>query len=288
MNYELVYTSAPKGLKPGASGFCTVAATEGIPSPLIDRLELLSGFQPLHNSVSNGAATSPVSIAHWRVRAGGRTRSVLSRVAAMGLDYTRRPNKLAYHLVLDPGAHPEAGPAWALSRPGLMLENWTGPSKTLPPRSLTALADFAEPVSQCEKWATATGDAGWAGILGESFMIDPLKPIYLIRGVETDPLPFLDEAVRLMPPQFRWQVTFNTYFSELPAGLNCAVRCVIAETPVAEGVARSGALIVNLTRSGGRAPDTPGAAAAREGRPIPVPPPGSTLAQVSQSSSRQN
>ena len=30
MSQEIVYTSAPKGLKPGSSGFCTVASTAGM------------------------------------------------------------------------------------------------------------------------------------------------------------------------------------------------------------------------------------------------------------------
>src|SRR5438105_218526 len=106
MAYELYYTSAPKGLKPGSSGFCTVAATAGIPRPLAERLELLSGYQsPL--SLDGGAADpSPVSWSHWRVYSEGTTRSVLSRVAAAGLDHTRRPNKLAYHLALETAQQP--------------------------------------------------------------------------------------------------------------------------------------------------------------------------------------
>ncbi|WP_366494393.1 hypothetical protein, partial [Thermogutta sp.] len=31
MAWELVITSAPRGLKPGSSGFCPVLATRGIP-----------------------------------------------------------------------------------------------------------------------------------------------------------------------------------------------------------------------------------------------------------------
>ena len=265
MNYELIYTSAPKGLKPGSSGFCTVAATEGIPSPLIGQLELLSGFQPLQGP----GPDNPVSLAHWRVRAAGRTRSVLSRVAAMGRDYTRRPNKLAYHLVLDPAELPEPGPAWAISQPGMMMETWSGPPAFLKPRRLSPVSASSESNAACERWGALTGDAGWAGVLGENFMIDPLKPAYLIRSPEIDPLPFLLEAIRLMPSRMRWQVTFNTYYSELPAGLSCAWRCVMANTQVAKEARRVSPTVIDLTLPVGRAPDTAGAAAAREGRMLP-------------------
>ena len=39
MSHEIYYTSAPEGLKRGTSGFCTVAASENIPRPLLERLE---------------------------------------------------------------------------------------------------------------------------------------------------------------------------------------------------------------------------------------------------------
>jgi hypothetical protein len=265
MNYELIYTSAPKGLKPGSSGYCTVAATEGIPSALVDQLELLSGLPPLQDRSLN----HPVSLAHWRVRIAGRTRSVLSRVAAVGLDYTRRPNKLAYHLVLDPGEHPEQGPAWAISQPGMMLENWSGAPAFLKPRKLPSASASPETCVSCQQWEAATGDAGWGGILGENFMVDSLKPAYLIRTPEIDPLPFLQESIRLMPARLRWQVTFNTYFNEVPAGLSCAWRCVMADTPAAESARRSTATVIDLTHPVGRAPDTPGAVAARNGQSLP-------------------
>ena len=47
MSQELHYTSVPRGLKPGSRGFCTVALTPHMPGPLVDRLEALSGYQPV-------------------------------------------------------------------------------------------------------------------------------------------------------------------------------------------------------------------------------------------------
>ena len=46
MALELVYTSAERGLRPGTSGFCTVAMTRGLPPALVPRLEALGGYRP--------------------------------------------------------------------------------------------------------------------------------------------------------------------------------------------------------------------------------------------------
>ena len=47
MSHELHYTSVARGLKPGSQGFCTVAVSAGLPGPIADRLEGLSGYRPL-------------------------------------------------------------------------------------------------------------------------------------------------------------------------------------------------------------------------------------------------
>ncbi len=47
MSQELHYTSVPRGLKPGSRGFCTVGLTPHMPGTLVDRLEALSGYQPI-------------------------------------------------------------------------------------------------------------------------------------------------------------------------------------------------------------------------------------------------
>ncbi|MGB4737685.1 MAG: hypothetical protein WBH50_05815, partial [Fuerstiella sp.] len=65
MSFELVYTSARRGLRPGASGFCTVAATDGIPRALQDKLESLSGYS---YTESLAGSVPPVNHSHMTVR----------------------------------------------------------------------------------------------------------------------------------------------------------------------------------------------------------------------------
>ena len=269
MAYELYYTSAPKGLKPGSCGYCTVAATAGIPSRLVEKLEAISGY-PLLAPPDAGADAAPVSWAHWRVFADGQARSILSRVALAGLDYTRRPNKLAYHLALDAAEQPPAGPAWSLAQPGVMARVWSDPPRTLAAGKAIPTGD--RPPRACVAWTEAGGDAGWAGVLAEAFLVDPTRAAYLIHRPRTPPLQLVEEAIALLPPRYRWQVTFNTCFTRPPADLACAWRCAAAGTKAAEEAGRhtGGGMVIDLTR-GGRAPDGPAAAAARAGELLAVP-----------------
>ena len=53
MSQEIIYTSAPQGLKPGSRGFCTVVSTSGMAKNLAERLESRSGYRhayPAHHS----------------------------------------------------------------------------------------------------------------------------------------------------------------------------------------------------------------------------------------------
>src|SRR5438067_11812467 len=101
MSQELIYTSAPRGLKAGSSGFCTVAMSAGMPAALASRLESISGYRPLFPLGDAGAARNPVAWSHCRIDVGGAARHVLSRVAFAGADYSGRSNKLAHHVALD-------------------------------------------------------------------------------------------------------------------------------------------------------------------------------------------
>ena len=101
MSRQLIYTSAPRGLKPGSAGFCTVAADGGMSQPLMTKLELLSGYEFRYNLSDANADRNPINFCHTRITLGGRTCSVLSRVAFSGADYSGRTNKIAHHFLLE-------------------------------------------------------------------------------------------------------------------------------------------------------------------------------------------
>src|SRR6185437_12596049 len=145
------------------------------------------------------AAKNPIVFAHWRLASGVRARSVLSRIQSSGLDYTQRPNKLAYHLVVAPAQQPPGGPAWILAQPGLMQTQWAGaPGLLATPKSLP-MSD--SPPAACVAWEAATGDAGWAGIFAEASLLDPTRVSYIVYEPGFDPLPLLVEAAALLPPR---------------------------------------------------------------------------------------
>ena len=136
MSQELIYTSAPKGLKPGTRGFCTVAMTHAMPPQLVERLESLSGYRQVFAPQDPQAALNPVVQSHLRISVGGRTYHILSRICAAGLDYSQRANKFAHHLVLDASEMPAAGPAWALAQRGVMESAWDGATKIIPAENI--------------------------------------------------------------------------------------------------------------------------------------------------------
>jgi hypothetical protein len=181
-----------------------------------------------------------------RLTASGAVRSTLSRVGPAGMDYTGRPNKLAHHLILDPGERPAAGPAWLLGRPGLFQSTWdrqVGWRETAP-----VLPDRPPPAPPCRAWERVAGDAGWAGVLAEAFVADPRRLAVLVFAPGTDMLALIGEALLLLPPPRHWDVTFTTYFTALPPAAECLWRGVVAGTPAAKAATRlPGVFIIDLT-----------------------------------------
>lgn len=111
MPLALVFTSAPRGLAPGRSGYVTVARHEAMPARLAEQLESIG--TPHGDPV--GATFTLRSI-----EAGGSRWRVLSRFAAAGLDHTMRDNRIAHHLAF---AEDEIA---ALPPPADVARRWTG------------------------------------------------------------------------------------------------------------------------------------------------------------------
>jgi predicted nucleic acid-binding Zn-ribbon protein len=273
MALELVYTSAPQGLRPGSSGFCTVALTRGMPAPMIGQLEALSAYRPLFSAGTPDETRNPVSYAHTRANIGGRLYSILSLVRFAGTDYSQRSNKFAHHLALGPEELPAGGPAWLVRQPGVLDKNWDGqPRHINEPRSIP-LGD--RPATICMQWAAVTGDAGWAGVVAERFVLDATKPVYLLYEVGQDVLSLFEEVIALLPPAARWRATFNTYLSQLPSGLACTWRgCVVGSRAAVEARQVGGALVIDLTHPQGSPHESRYVELARQGKtvqPVVVP-----------------
>jgi hypothetical protein len=263
MNAELLYTSAPQGLKQGSRGFCTVLSTVGMPLNIATKLESLSGYRHLHPSGTPEAARNPVNHSHMKLTVGGRTLSVISRISDYGLDYSQRTNKLAHHIVVD-SPMPTCGPAALLGDPSLMRSEWDGICLNIPtPPAIPSLT--VEP-THCSLWESMTGDAGWAGVLANGWLNPTNKPIFIVFSEDqsTQLLALIAQAIALLPTAKRWQATFGTYVTNLPPDVDCKVRCVVAGSDEARMASARG-LVIDLTRPCGPAPSSEAAAAARNG-----------------------
>jgi len=265
MTQELIYTSVPQGLVPGSRGFCTVAQTSGIPAALQERLEALSGYRHLFEPQDPRAHNNPAAWSHYIFTVSGIRYHALSRVADAGLDYSQRSNKLAHHFALEAAERNSAGPAWCLRQPNFLHTKWEGTPRLLPPGRV--LPQGSSLPTTCSAWQRVVGDAGWAGILVESLFTQ--REAYLLYQPGTNVLDLIAEAIALLPPEKRWDVTFQTYFTRIPAGVECRWKGVIAGSE-AETVARrsAGALLIDLTRKQPVPQENAAVTAARLGQTI--------------------
>src|ERR1051325_10551325 len=92
MPRQLIYTSVPRGLTPGQSGYCTVARSRELRDALIPRIEKLSYYTPEPNR-------NPIICAHRIIDIRGAKFHVLTRIVAAGPDFTKRSRFIAPHLI---------------------------------------------------------------------------------------------------------------------------------------------------------------------------------------------
>lgn len=265
MSFEIVYTSVRRGLRTGSKGFCTVAATEGIPRALQEKLESLSGYN--HHESAAGV----VNYSHLIVRIQRKVYHVLSRVADAGKDYSGRTNKIAHHLALttaEAGRYRE-GPASLFGDDGFWYESWDSEPEELPPNRLpdASSCDAAD----FDTWESVFGDAGWAGVLGRA-VASGMKPASVIVPNGKNTMDLLTEALQLVPPDRRWKLCFSTYFSRQAPGTECHWKFILDRTQEARRMrARSvGGLVDYASTAKSSPPDDPYVNAARDGRPQDV------------------
>ncbi len=243
MSVELLYTSAPQGLKQGSRGFATVLCTSGLPSNLAARLEGLSGYRHVFAPNHADASKNPICYSHMRFVMGGKSISIVSRISDYGIDYSQRTNKLAHHIVLDTSEQPAAGPAWLLSQPAFMRTTWDGSCQIIPQGPTIPQADQSPGI--CHTWEKVMGDAGWGGVVADAFLSTNPKPTWIVYKLEQSGLllKLLDESIALLPAPERWRATFSTYVTNLPPEADCKVRCVLEGSDEARQASARGPII---------------------------------------------
>lgn len=157
MPLQLIFTSAPQGLAAGRSGFCTVARHREMPERLVQLLESLG---------TPHAAGEGETFTCRSLEASGRRWLVLSRFVARGLDYTRRDNRLAHHLVFTQEEVAVLPPAASVAlRWKGWTDEWKDRSRWLEgsDRPLTLSKDA--PLSPAVTWREETGTGSKAAWL---------------------------------------------------------------------------------------------------------------------------
>lgn len=245
--FELIYTSYPRGLQSGTSGFTSVAYTEGIPKIFIQLCESLSGYPFIYPLGHPMYHLNPEIFTHYRFKvnskyraeadenhkniSGGDDISILSRISVSGKDYTGRENKIAHHIILDSNDRRllAKGPAWAMMHSDLFVDHWNKEPSTLPQRCVEEQKKLPEqnPL-KTDNWLNIFGNAGSSGFLAHSAQVSPDTPSFILfdqvqqRGIC---LPLLAEAMDLLAPEKRWEITFNTYFISKHMDSDCLWRC---------------------------------------------------------------
>ena len=214
MAWQLIYTSAPRGLVPGRSGFCTVARHREIRDGLVTAIERFSQY----DRAGRGAgALSPVVYAHRIVRVGGSNYHVLSYTGDAGADYTGRTNHLAHHLICEPRELAHAPSPAEVLRQMTWHRTWTDTPRYLGPEDAIDLRRFHRTAGlPAQTWQALTGDAGCAALPLESGALAGCHWLYPAGAGEQYLLPLFAESLLLLDPPGHsadklWQVPFTTY-----------------------------------------------------------------------------
>jgi len=235
MPQQLIYTSAPRGIVAGRSGYCTVARSAKMREPLMLQLEKFSYYQ--HLSLTGGQERPIYSCRIVDIR--GTRFHVLSRIQDAGLDFTGRTNFIAHHLVFTPEEIRK------YPTPPVILREWPGwvKSWTKEPQmlenedwaDLTALAGRSNVPAQT--WQRVTSDA----VNGYGFLEARAGASFRVDQTDETVLELIAESLELLEVRdtrrdFRtaaWNYTFTTSMQEQDNPADFRWRCIHSDNPAA-------------------------------------------------------
>ena len=199
MPLQLIFTSAPQGLTPGRSGYCTVARHRAIP----DRLaQLLESVGTPHERADGETFTFRM------LEAGGKNWCVLSRFVARGLDYTQRDNRLAHHLIFSLEEAAVLPPPAAIAGRWKGWRNeWSGAPTWLEGEDRPLQLEAQTPLTPAVTWREETGTGAKAAWLVNASgpatvgLLNPPETLRLLR--------LLAEASALLGKS-AWAASFTT------------------------------------------------------------------------------
>ncbi len=253
MAWQLIYTSAPRLLEAGRSGFGTVARHRGVGELVAGAVERVSQFARLP-----GLGARRVIHSHRIITAGASQVHVFSCIRDAGSDYTGRTNHIAHHLIAEAREVRAAAEAGITPANILMQMKWRT-AWSEPPRFL----EPSEEITLTSLRARAFGSA-WERLTGraELSVLPAQTPrCFVILPGETDALPLFQESQSALGAE-AMQVTFTTHLEPTDDPAEFRWVALNASSPLrqqADGIART---VLDLTQ-----PQTlpkPGAVASSE------------------------
>jgi len=222
MPLQLLFTSAPRGLTAGRSGFCTVARHAAIPERLAQQLESLG---TPHDSAAGETFT------FRRLEAGGQTWYVLSRFVARGLDYSQRDNRLAHHLAFTAEEAAVLPPPAALAlRWNGWKDEWTGEPAWLKEDARPLPLANHPPLTPAAGWREFAGTGAKAAWLVNA---SGAAPTSVLNPPETAKLLRLLAESSALLGRASWSATFTTNAAKTGAeGFDWAIGPVPGRTSV--------------------------------------------------------
>ncbi len=199
MPLQLIFTSAPRGLVAGRSGYCTVARHRSIPDRLAQILESLGTPHQNPQGATYTFRIIEASNANW---------FVLSRFVARGLDYSQRDNRLAQHLIFTAEEAAVLPPPAAIAfRWNGWLNEWTKEPTWLTEDSRPLILDNAPALRPASGWREFSGTGAKA-----AWLVNEVGPATLCLTQPPEDkilLRLLAESAALLG-QSAWYATFTT------------------------------------------------------------------------------
>ena len=267
MAWQLIYTSAPRLLEAGRTGFGTVARHRAVSGMLASSVERFSQFARLP-----GHDPRRIVHAHRILTVGSGTFHVMSCLQDAGSDYTGRTNHIAHHLIAEPREIRTLATAGLTPADVLLSMKWRT-SWSEGPRYLDSaeeidLASFAAKSSHA--WSAVTGKPASAGILWSR---EALKGCYLITPSGISALELFHESLLAVPAQ-AWQSRFTTCLEPNDDVADFRWVALPSSSPLRGQVETSNRLVLDLTRpSSLPAPPELDAPATASEAPAPAAPP---------------
>jgi hypothetical protein len=246
MAWKLIYTSAPRLLQAGRSGFGTVARHREI-SPLVaETAEKSSQF-----SRQTGLDITRVIFAYRLARSSAGTFHLLTRISDAGTDYSGRTNHLAEHLILADQEAIRLG-AEGYTPAGVMLAyewagyegqaRWLGDEDLWQPSATDAKTSGSH-------WQAATTDANRVNLLASSEAQSSAVLEYPSHyQSEAHPwILWLFAESQCLCPQSGWGITFTTNVQPTDSLSDFRWLGVPDDSPVLQKLQASGRPVFNFT-----------------------------------------